>query len=147
MKEISPEELMRHTPEGSREMASHLRVGVLSLPGVAETCYGDEAVGTYFVTFSLDKAPVLQAFMEDPLRITLELRDPEARALLGRADLARAELRPAGEADRRPLGEILETARGPGEDRTAVNLGLHSQEDLRAGIRLAHAKYDALMTS
>lgn len=136
---------MGHAPDASREMASHLRVGVLSLPGVSETNYGNEATGAYFVTFSVDEDPILQVHMEDPLRITLEMREPEVRALLGRPDLVRAEFRAPGKADRKPLAEIVEEARGKAVDPTSVDLTVQSQEDLRAAVRLAHAKYDALM--
>lgn len=137
---------MGHAPDASRELASHLRVGVLSLPGVEEACYAEAADGPYFEAFSFDDDLVLRAHMEDPLRVTLELREQDARAFLDRPDLARAEFHPAGEADLRALADLIEAAQGPGGGEASVDLVVNSQEELRAVVRLAHAKYDALMT-
>ncbi len=102
MEEITPEELMQHAPDPSRELASQLRVGVLSLPGVEEACLGDETEGAYFVSFSFDDNLVLRAHMEDPLRVTLEMREQDVRTCLGRPDLVGSEFRQSGETDTRP---------------------------------------------
>ncbi len=146
MEEVTPEEVMQHAPDASRELASQLRVGVLSLPGVEEACFGDETKGAYFVSFSFDDNLVLRAHMEDPLRVTLEMREQDVRTFLGRPDLVRSEFRATGETDPRPLGEIIEAAREPSGGVTSVDFLVTSQEELRAAVRLAHAKYDALMT-
>ncbi|MFQ5908715.1 MAG: hypothetical protein ACE5JE_07820 [Thermoplasmata archaeon] len=146
MKEISSEEMMNHVPDAFRDMASHLRTGVLSLPGVAETCYQDEAEGTYLVAFSFDDDPVLQGHMGDPLRVTLEVAANEARVLLHRSDLAGTEFQPEGTAERKTLGAIVESEQGETGGPVFLSLVLTSEEDLLAAVRLAHAKYDALMT-
>ncbi len=145
MDAISAEEMMRHAPDASRDLASHLRIGVLSLPGVEEACYGDEAGGTYFMAFSSDDDLVLRAYMEVPLRVTLEMSEGEAQTLLDRPDLARTEFRPPGESHPRPLGELIETARGATGGSISIDLVVTSQEDLRAAVRLGHARYDVLM--
>ncbi len=136
---------MRHAPDASRDLASHLRIGVLSLPGVEEACFGDEALGTYFVAFSFDDDLVLRAYMEVPLRVTLEMSEGEEQTFLDRPDLARTEFRLPGESDPRPLGEIMETARGATGDSISIDLVVTSQEDLRAAVRLGHARYDVLI--
>ncbi|MFQ5919671.1 MAG: hypothetical protein ACE5I4_06470 [Thermoplasmata archaeon] len=146
MEEISPEEMMGHAPDASRGLASHLRVGVLSLPGVEEACFAEPAKGAYFEAFSFDDDLVLRAHMEDPLRVTLELRERDAKAFLDRPDLANAGFQAAGETDPRPLADLIEAAQGPSGSAASVDLVVTSQEDLRAVVRLAHAKYDALMT-
>lgn len=138
--------MMRHTPEASRDLASHLRIGVLSLPGVEEACFGDETEGAYFVAFSFDNDPVLRAHMEDPLRVTVEMRDHEAQALLGRPDLARAEFQAADASGPRALSRLIEIAQEAAAGLAAIDLVVTTQEDLRAAVRLAHAKYDALMS-
>ncbi len=146
MEEVTPEEMMEHAPEASRELASQLRVGVLSLPGVEEACLGDETEGAYFVSFTFDDDLVLRAHMEDPFRVTLEMRGQDVPTFLDRPDLAGSEFRPAGETDPRPLGEMIEAAREPRDGLASVDFLVTSQEELRAAVRLAHAKYDALMT-
>ncbi|MFQ5553379.1 MAG: hypothetical protein ACE5EW_06640 [Thermoplasmata archaeon] len=146
MEEVTAEEMMRHAPDASREMASHLRVGVLSLPGVEEVSYGDPSEGAYFVAFSIDGDPVLQAHMEDPLRVTLEVQETEARALLGRPDLARTEFLQVGKEERQPLMALVELAMQEAVGAVSIDFVVASQEDLRAAVLLAHAKYDALMT-
>ncbi len=138
---------MRHVPDASQDMASHLRKGVLSLPGIAEVCYEDEKKGTAFVAFSIDEDPVLQGHMEDPLRVTLEVAADEARVLLHRTDLARTEFLAEGAAERKTLGAIIESAQGETGEPVFVSLVLTSEEDMLAAVRLAHAKYDAIMTS
>lgn len=147
MDAISAEEMMRHAPDASRDLASHLRIGVLSLPGVEEACFGDEAEGAYFVAFSFDDDLVLRAYMETPLRVTLEMSEGEAQTFLDRPDLARTEFRRPGERDPRPLGEIIETAREATGGSISIDLVVTSQEDLRAAVRLGHASYDVLMAS
>ncbi len=145
MDAISAEEMMRHAPDASRDLASHLRIGVLSLPGVEEACFGDEGEGTYFVAFSFDDDLVLRAYMENPLRVTLEMSEGEAQTFPDRPDLARTEFRRPGESAPRPLGEIIETARGATGGSISIDLVVTSQEDLRAAVRLGHARYDVLI--
>jgi hypothetical protein len=146
MKEITSEEMMKHVPGASVDLASHLRKGVLSLPGVAETCYQDEVEGTYLVAFSIDDDPVLQGRMDDPLRVTLEVADDEAQVLLHRSDLAGTEFQPEGTPGRKTLEAIMESAQGETGGPVFIRLVLTSEEDLLAAVRLAHAKYDAIMT-
>ncbi len=83
--------------------------------------------------------------MESPLRVALEMSAGEAQTFLNRPDLARTEFRPPGECDARALGEIIEAAREAAGGSITIDLVVTSQEDLRAAVRLGHARYDVLM--
>ncbi len=97
------------------------------------------------MAFSFDDDLVLRAHMENPLRVALEMSEGVAQTFLNRPDLARTEFRPPGESDPRPLGEIIEAAREATGGSIAIDLVVTSQEDLRAAVRLGHARYDVLM--
>ncbi len=135
---------MRHAPDARRDLASPLRVGVLSLRGVEEACYGNESRGT-FVAFSFDNDLFLRAYMENPLRVMPETSEGEAERFLTRPDLACTESRPSGKRDPRPPRRSPRGgSRGDGHS-ISIDLVVTSHEDLRAAVRLGHRRYDILV--
>jgi hypothetical protein len=79
------------------------------------------------------------------MRVTLRLTVEDAGVLLERPNLPSLEFEIAGEARRRSLNDILDTWKADERGHLVIEFLLRNQEDLRSFVRLAHAKYDAVM--
>ncbi len=136
---------MSHFPNDARDRVAHLRVGILSLPGVSERGFQDSKTGNYSIHFYLGEDALFEAHSHEAVRVILDFMPEDARSILDRRDLSSLRFEPwSQEGTRKALEEMLvgsEREEGP----VHIDLALRSQDDLRSFIRLVHAKYDAMI--
>lgn len=141
VEEMAPEEVMEHLPAEVRDLVAHLRVGVLSLPGVEERGAYDSEEEDYSIQFTVGSEDLLRAHSAGGLWASVELSPEDVDSLRRRADLPEMELE-TREGNRTALKEVLERA---GTCGTTLEVAIKTQDDLRSLLRIVHAKYDALM--
>jgi hypothetical protein len=144
VEEKSPEEVLDHLPTELRDMVAHLRVGLLSLPGVMERGAYDPDKDDYSIVFTVGDETLLTTHSAGGLWATVELTAKDIKALMERPDLPGMELEVRAGGGRRTLKELVEAER-PEAERLVLDIVAGTQGDLRSLIRLAHAKYDAVM--
>ncbi len=137
---------MSRLPPGAQEIAAHLRMGVLSLPGVTESGSYSAERGDYSILFRFGEEGLLEIRSDDVLRVKLDFLELDKEKLLGRKDLLELTFETWGMADvHQSLQEILAKLQPGRGGEVSMELTVRSQDDLRSLLRLAHTKYDMMM--
>ncbi len=145
MEDVSPSEALSRFSSSAKDVATQLRVGIFSLPGVEERGYRDPETGSCSIHFAVGGDALVEVHSNDVLRVTMDLSAEDVRGFHGRTDLATLEFEPWGQREvRKHLEEILRDLEEEGQFR--LDLAVASQVDLRSFTRLVHAKYDMLIS-